>query len=124
MSKHGVKTAFALAGIVSLVVVHVMLIPRTPLSPSVSNEQFDGIKKGMSKDQVENLLGRPPDFGMMHQYAGPLSVDHCETWDAGGNGRILIVLFDKNSYVVDKQWGKLRCAELPIHERIRQWIPF
>ena len=72
---------------------------------SVTKEDYDKIKTGMSKDEVVGLLGSPATESESEMMGTKTELLHYQTNTRSGAKAITIIV--QNGSVVDKQWTQL-----------------
>lgn len=79
----------AIAGVVLTVLA--LLPPR----PGITKENFDRIEEGMTRPEVEAILGGPANVDLMW---------FPDEWENRATGDLAIIRFDQESRVSSKQW--------------------
>src|SRR5581483_10869205 len=92
--------------------------------PGVTKANFERIEEGMTRREVEALLGGPPcddspsgrNWSELHN--GKLTLGWTrEVW--GGNHGAARLVFNEEGHVVHKHWSD---SPEPLLERIRRWL--
>jgi hypothetical protein len=118
---------FIVGGVVLLAVVTVVgqVIPR-PRRPQVSREDFSRIEKGMSREEVEAIIGGPPgDYTTRYYFPPPLGSHYIrwQTWV--GDGGMILVRFDEMGRVYGTEHFEVYLLDKPsFYERVRVWLGF
>jgi hypothetical protein len=112
--------AFAVAGVFGVVAGTTLLVLVLLLAgPGVTKANFDRIKAGMSRAEVEMLFGRPADARYLH---GGLKIRHTvEVWH-GVEGEAEIVSDEAQGVVADEAWSAWSPRDEGILQRVRRLL--
>ncbi len=113
-----------LAVLVAVVMV-IGALPR-PERPLVSREQFQKIEDGMTRAEVEAIIGGPPgDYtpGPHLGFTGSFPYATCDSW--AGNGGMIWVRFDDTGHAHWRQFEEITPLDEPsVIDRVRAWLGF
>jgi hypothetical protein len=113
MRKRLILATVAVAVIACIVLAALATLP--PRS-GVTKANFDRIKAGMSRAEVEELFGRPADTSYLH---GGLKIRHTvEVWH-GVEGEATIICDEARGLVADEQWS---ARDESILQRVRRLL--
>jgi hypothetical protein len=124
-----IKRAVALVTIlVVFVAIAVATYPRGAGLPGVTQKNVMAIRVGMSVDDVEQLMGRPP---VLFDLTGPIDSEDVPPVEAVDlkhwidSNAAASVWFDKDGKVVSREvWGQNRMASRSLLERLWSWLGF
>lgn len=93
----------AIAGVLGILACMTLLVlVLKPAGPGVTKTNFDRIKAGMSRAEVEELFGRPADARYLH---GGLKIRHTvEVWH-GVEGEATIISDEARGLVAKEEWS-------------------
>src|SRR6266513_1401693 len=97
------KTLARLAPLIVLILV--ILVPAAPALPfksKVTRQNYERIHHGMTKAQVEKILGRPAE---MKNEVGLQDLGEFDSW-IYWHGEIMVMIGFSNGYVSEKSWTK------------------
>ena len=100
--------------VVAVIGVTVAIPALLPPKPGVTMENFDRIEKGMTREQVEAILGKPPD-----EPSHGIRFRHAPSWTSDA-GDVIWIQFDDNNRVIQK--GQSLFHEPTLNEKIRDWF--
>jgi hypothetical protein len=121
------RRGFIIGGAVLLTVATVIgqVIPR-PRRPQVSREQFEKIKEGMSREEVEAIIGGPPgDYTTGQYYVVAITPTYVggESWV--GDGGLIRVWFDETGQADETHYFEIDLLLDPsVMDRVRAWLEF
>ena len=113
MRKRVILAAGTMAGLVGVVLVVVAMLPP---SPGVTRANFDRIEKGMTRAQVEAILGQKADgrMGVWDQLA--------TTWTNDTAREQISIGFDENDLV---EWTVVTFTDdRTLYQEFRDWLPW
>ena len=107
----------AVAGVLGIVASMTLLVlVLKPAGPGVTKANFDRIKAGMNRAEVEQLFGRPADTSHLH---GGLKIRHTvEVWH-GVAGVATIISDEARGLVTDEEWSP---RDENILQRVRRFL--
>ena len=95
------KTVARLAQLIVLILVMpVLAAPTLPFKSKVTRQNYEKIHKGMTKAQVEKILGKPTE---MKSERGLQDLGEFDSW-IYWHGQIMVMIGFTNGYVSDKSW--------------------
>jgi hypothetical protein len=95
------KTLARLALLIALILVMpVHAAPTLPFKSKVTRQNYERIHNGMTKAQVEKILGKPSE---MKSEMGLQDLGEFDSWIYWHGGIVVMVAFS-NGYVSDKSW--------------------
>jgi hypothetical protein len=112
------RLLLAVGGIAALVGVTLGVLALLPARPGVTRENFDRIEIGMTRAEVEAILGPPTDF-----FTGwPFPEPNEPIWenDRADEGQIQ---FDEDSRVKAKDWHEMP-DDRGVFERLMDLLPW
>jgi hypothetical protein len=124
------KRWFITGVVVLLAVVTVMglFIPR-PRQPPISREQFERIEQGMSREEVETILGAPPGYYHTRHYCPKISssVPYVDFDFWVGDEGMVRVRFDDTGRAHWMQFQEITLLDEPwerpsLIDRMRTWL--
>ena len=86
--------------IVLILVVPVHAAPALPFKSRVTRQNYERIHNGMTKAQVEKILGRPAE---VKNEMGLQDLGEFDSW-IYWHGEIMVMIAFSNGYVSDKSW--------------------
>jgi hypothetical protein len=86
--------------IVFILVVPVHAAPALPFKSKVTRQNYERIHNGMSKSQVEKILGKP---AQMKNEMGLQDLGEFDSW-IYWHGETMVMIGFSNGYVSDKSW--------------------
>jgi outer membrane protein assembly factor BamE (lipoprotein component of BamABCDE complex) len=108
-------TVFALGAVTALLASR----PRV----SVSRSSFDMVRKGMSREQVQGILGAPPsDYSTEDAARIPLGTSYWDYEEWTCDEAMLLLRFDQQGRVDDVVVFGLRCPERSFLKRLCDWL--
>jgi hypothetical protein len=145
------KVLVALAGLAVVAAAGVVLWPRSQPSSRITRENFERIKEGMSRAEVETILGPPGDYSSgpleyaretLYRFSSsgppptgdfvlssPVTILGGDAWDRvewRSDRQILCVYFLRSGHVIARGfWDVAPMAQSPLHNLLwrvkRQW---
>ena len=86
--------------IVLILVMPVHAAPALPFKSKVTRQNYEKIHNGMTKAQVEKILGKPAE---MKNEMGLQDLGEFDSW-IYWRGEIMVMIGFSNGYVSDKSW--------------------
>ena len=86
--------------IVLILVMPVPAAPALPFKSKVTRQNYEKIHNGMTKAQVEKILGKPAE---MKSERGLQDLGEFDSW-IYWRGEIMVMIGFSNGYVSDKSW--------------------
>ena len=86
--------------IVLILVMPVPAAPALPFKSKVTRQNYERIHNGMTKAQVEKILGKPAE---MKNEMGLQDLGEFDSW-IYWHGEIMVMIGFTNGYVSDKSW--------------------
>ena len=86
--------------IVLILGTSVPAVPALPFKSKVTRQNYERIHHGMTKAQVEKILGRPAE---MKNEVGLQDLGEFDSW-IYWHGQIMVMIGFSNGYVSDKSW--------------------
>ena len=110
----------AVAGVLGVAACMTLLVlALMPAGPGVTKANFDRIKAGMNRAEVEELFGRPADTRSLH---GGLKIRHTvEIW-RGVEGDASIISDESRGVVADERFHEWSPRHEGILQRVRRWL--
>jgi SmpA / OmlA family len=98
---HRMKTLVRLALLIMLILGASMpAAPTLPFKSKVTRQNYERIHNGMTKAQVQKILGKPAE---MKSERGLQDLGEFDSW-IYWHGEIMVMIGFSNGYVSDKSW--------------------